>query len=132
MTFLEKLDLLMETEGINKRKLAIRSGVPYTTIDGFYKKGYENAQISTIRKIAKAFGCSLDYLIETEEDIKEQPTEDGELSEKELGLIRSIGKLDQSDRELAADLCSALVLELLRHRTIVVEESAAVPAGTNH
>ena len=64
MTFLEKLDLLMEASGINKHKLSIMSGVPYTTIDAFYKKGYENAKISTIRKIAKALGCSLDYLIE--------------------------------------------------------------------
>ena len=67
MTFLDKLDLLMKSSGLNKHKLSIISGVPYTTIDGFYKKGYENAKISTIRKIARALGCSLDYLID--EDI---------------------------------------------------------------
>lgn len=64
MMFLEKLDMLMNQKGINKRKLSALSDVPYTTIDAFYKKGYENAKISTIRKIAKALDVSLDFLIE--------------------------------------------------------------------
>ena len=68
MTFLDKLDLLMECSGLNRNRLSIVSGVPYTTIDGFYKKGYENAKISTIRRIAKALGCSLDYLIDPDVD----------------------------------------------------------------
>ena len=64
MNFLEKLDALMSASGINKSRLSQLSGVPYTTIDGFYKKGYENAKISTIRKIAHTLDTSLDYLIE--------------------------------------------------------------------
>lgn len=63
MTFLEKLDCLMEEKSIGKADLSRISGVPYTTIDGFYKKGYKNAKISTIRKIANALGVSLDYLV---------------------------------------------------------------------
>ena len=42
MNFLEKLDFLMSEMSINKSKLSQISGVPYTTIDGFYKKGYIN------------------------------------------------------------------------------------------
>ena len=64
MTFLEKLDRLMDEKSVNKADLSRISGVPYTTIDGFYKKGYENAKISTIRKIAHALETSLDYLVE--------------------------------------------------------------------
>ena len=64
MNFLEKLDFLMGKMKINKRKLSQISGVPYTTIDGFYKKGYENTKISTIRKIAGALDVSLDYLVD--------------------------------------------------------------------
>ena len=48
MNFLEKLDMLMAAQGLNKRKLSHLSGVPYTTIDGFYKRGYENAQLSNL------------------------------------------------------------------------------------
>lgn len=70
MTFLQKLDLLMAERHINKPKLAELSGVPYTTIDGFYKKGYSNAKISNVRKIAKALGTSLDYLFEEEDSLQ--------------------------------------------------------------
>lgn len=64
MNFLEKLNYMMEKMSINKSKLSQISGVPYTTIDGFYKKGYENTKISTIRKIAVALNVSLDYLVD--------------------------------------------------------------------
>lgn len=64
MNFLEKLDYMMDKMSINKSKLSVLSGVPYTTIDGFYKKGYTNTKMSTIRKIAAALDVSLDYLID--------------------------------------------------------------------
>lgn len=64
MNFLQKLDYLMGQMNINKSVLSQISGVPYTTIDGFYKKGYENAKMSTIKKIASALDVSLDYLID--------------------------------------------------------------------
>ena len=36
--FLDILNELMAEKGINKSILSKESGVPYTTIDGFYKK----------------------------------------------------------------------------------------------
>lgn len=68
MNFLEKLDYLMNLKNINKSTLAKESGVPYTTIDAFYKKGYENAKISTIKKLCTYFGVTLDYLIRDDVD----------------------------------------------------------------
>ena len=62
MGLTEKLDLLMEERKINKAQLARESGVPYTTIDGFYKKGADNAKLSTLKKLCAYFDCSLDYL----------------------------------------------------------------------
>lgn len=62
MGFLSKLDKLMLEKGINKSQLSRESGVPYTTIDGFYKKGTDNIKLSTLKKLAGYFGCSLDYL----------------------------------------------------------------------
>ena len=38
MGLTDKLDLLMKNKNINKAELARASGVPYTTIDGFYKR----------------------------------------------------------------------------------------------
>ena len=40
MTFIERLEYLMKKNGISsKAELAKLSGIPYTTIAGFYKKG---------------------------------------------------------------------------------------------
>lgn len=66
MTFTEKLDKLMQERHINKSTLAKESGVPYTTIDGLYKKGSDNIKLSTLRKLSSYFNCSLDYLVDDE------------------------------------------------------------------
>jgi transcriptional regulator with XRE-family HTH domain len=64
MDFLERLDLLIQKAGINKHKLAMESGIPYSTIDGFYKKGYQNVKLSTLKRLCYYFNVTLDYLIE--------------------------------------------------------------------
>lgn len=66
MNFLDKLDFLMAEQGLNKNSLSNESAIPYTTIDGWYKKGYANAKLSSIKKIADFFGTTLDYLIRDE------------------------------------------------------------------
>ena len=52
MSVTEKLDKFMREHGFNKADVARLSGVPYTTIDGLYKKGDENTKLSTLRKLA--------------------------------------------------------------------------------
>lgn len=71
MTFLNKLETLMKEKNIeNINQLSRETGIPYTTIDGFYKKGTENIKLSTLRKLADYFNCSLDYL--TDDKITER------------------------------------------------------------
>lgn len=62
MTLIEKLDYLMKEKNINKSVLSKETGIPYTTIDGFYKKGTENIKLSTLKKIAEYFEITLDEL----------------------------------------------------------------------
>lgn len=52
MGLTDKLDILMNERNMNKADLARESGVPYTTIDGFYKKGSDNAKLSTLKNYA--------------------------------------------------------------------------------
>ena len=66
MNFLEKLDLLMNERHLNKSTLSQASGIPYTTIDGWYKRGYAGAKLPTIQKLADFFHTTLDYLIRDE------------------------------------------------------------------
>ena len=61
MDFLEKLNLLMKDSNLNKNSLSKLSGIPYTTIDGWFKKGYESMQLSTLKKLSKFFETSLDF-----------------------------------------------------------------------
>ncbi len=81
--FLDILNELMVKKGINKSILSKESGVPYTTIDGFYKKGCDNIKLSTLEKIADYFGVTIDYLLGKEET-KKAPRENEELIEKLL------------------------------------------------
>ena len=71
------------------------SDVPYTTIDGFYKKGYENAKISTIRKIAKALDVSLDYLID---DAPMEKEKSPSISDEEQEALYKFNLLDAKDQ----------------------------------
>lgn len=103
MGLTEKLDLLMKERNINKAELSRVSGVPYTTIDGFYKKGSDNAKLSTLKKLCSYFGCSLDYL--ADDSITEQPTTlaahfDGEeYTEDELDEIRQFAEFVKNKRK---------------------------------
>lgn len=93
--FLQKLDQIKYERGLKSNsELARACGVPYTTIDGFYKKGYENAKISTLKKIAEAFNVSLDWLI-----LDRSPDE---YTAAEKSLVRSWRRADDDHRNIAA------------------------------
>lgn len=103
MGLTDKLDLLMKEKNINKAELARESGIPYTTIDGFYKKGSENAKLSTLKKICAYFGCSLDYL--ADDDVSDEPQTiaahfDGdEYTEEELDKIKEYASFLKASRK---------------------------------
>lgn len=68
MDFLSKLTELMRQNGINRMSLAEMSGIPYTTIDGLYKKGYSNTKLSTLKKLSAALNVSIDFLVDDDMD----------------------------------------------------------------
>lgn len=68
MNFLEKIDLLKNYKGLNNHTLSIACGIPYTTIDGWYKKGYDRIKLSHLRKLGDCFAVSLDFLIRDDID----------------------------------------------------------------
>lgn len=62
--FLKILENLMNERGItNISQLSKLSGVPYMTLKNFWKQGYENIKLSTLRQLTGFFEVSLDYLI---------------------------------------------------------------------
>lgn len=101
MTFLEKLDYMMSVEQINKRGLSALSGVPYTTIDGLYKKGFENTKMQTIKKLAAALGVSLDYLmVDSIEDPEYGKTFGFKFQNSEVSHIKKYRTLDAHGKDM--------------------------------
>ena len=97
MSFIEKLDKLMAEKRITKAILSREADIPYTTIDGFYKKGCDNIKLSTLRKLAAYFNCSLDYLVDDETERNTPSTiaahfEGEEFTEDELDEIRQFAE----------------------------------------
>ena len=88
----DKLDILMQEKSINKSELSRDSGIPYMTIVNFYEKGSDNVKLSTLKKLANYFNCSLDFIADDDvtdrnyglDTIKKQPQENLTADEKEL------------------------------------------------
>ena len=103
MSFTDKLDELMTEKGINKSILSKESGIPYTTIAGFYTKGTDNVKLSTLRKLSSYLGCSIDYL--ADDDNSDAPITlaahfDGdEYTEDELDEIRQFAEFVKNKRK---------------------------------
>lgn len=53
----------MKRNGIkNRAELSELSGIPYSTITGFYAKGYDRMKLSTLKTLADCLGVTIDYL----------------------------------------------------------------------
>ena len=114
MDFLEKLNFLMEENGLNKNTLSKACDIPYTTIDGWYKKGYEGLRLVTLRKLANYFGTTLDFW--ADEEKKPTIVSDDELwkalnaDPAKATLARWIMTLDQDQLQRVIKLLDAALL----------------------
>ncbi len=95
MDFLEKLNFLMDKFNMNKSTLSKACDIPYTTVDGWYKRGYEGLKLPTLKKLSNYFDISLDYwaddsLIEPIPKKNYNPI----LTKKELQFLNDYRKLN--------------------------------------
>ncbi len=102
MDFLEKLNYLMERDNLNKSTLSKACDIPYTTIDGWYKKGYEGLKLTTLRKLAKFFGTSLDFWA------SDQPFDSTDIDDEVKQLAKQYSLLSDKDRELVKNMINSL------------------------
>lgn len=68
MNMINKIELIMKERGLKKADVSKGADIPYTTIDGLFKKGFENARFPTIKKLALFFDVSMEYLINDNEN----------------------------------------------------------------
>ncbi|RHL84311.1 XRE family transcriptional regulator [Dorea formicigenerans] len=104
MNFLSKLDALMADKELNKRQLANESGIPYTTIVNWYKRGYDNMSLSNFKILCDFFNVTMDSLArdDVEELEKRVPKRNGiHISKEEEFLVTCYREADSLDKELA-------------------------------
>lgn len=96
MDFLDRLRMLSRNKGLeNNMQLSKASGVPYTTLDNFYRNGYENVKLSTLKKLAVCLGCTIEYLVNGSPD-------SNELSPEALEFARRFDKLDAHGKRVVS------------------------------
>ena len=99
MDMINKITILMEEQDLNKADLSKRTSIPYTTIDGLFKKGTENIKRSTLLKLAHYFGVTVDYL--ANDDIVDKnynKTAGFQVKYNEMMLIKKIRALDEKSK----------------------------------
>lgn len=129
MNFLEKLNLLMIQNGLDKKSLSNKSGIPYTTIINWYKRGYDGLQVSTLQKLNNYFGTTFEFWISDEiTDPNYGKTSNFEITFEEMELIKKYRSLNSFDKDTIQLLVSR---EYERHfdSQITQEQIAALNLG---
>lgn len=103
----------MKEKGITRGALAEKTGIPYNTIVGFYKKGYSNMQLSNLKRISEFFGVSIDILSDDDKELEEEREKENQLftakytslSEKGRALVDEVvdGLLSMESRAEVED-----------------------------
>lgn len=101
MDFLEKLDMLIKKNGLNKRSFSDACGIPYTTIINWYNRGYNGLQLATVKKISDFFGTNLDFWAkENIVDPDYGKTAGFDVTAPEMHLIEKYRDLDDRGRKI--------------------------------
>jgi len=103
MNLLQKLTELMQENGDTVASLSRKSGIPYTTIDGLFKKGFAGTRISTIQAIGRTYHVSMDYLILDEIDDPQYGLVSEKLLPAERRLLSAWRAATPSAQEIALE-----------------------------
>lgn len=111
MDFLKKIDYLLNKSNLNKNTLSKNCNIPYTTIDGWYKKGYEGIKLTTLNKLTEYFNVTLDYLVDEKiplepilyENSKIQDLSVQKLPKDKEKLLNTYDKLNEDGKEKAIE-----------------------------
>lgn len=100
MDFLEKLNQLMKQNNLNKRTLSKSCNIPYTTIDNWYKRGYEGLKLTTLKKLSDYFQISLDYWVDDMQDNDKAFNTQNHITDKRLlGIIDVYNELNEFGKD---------------------------------
>ena len=98
MTLLEKIDYLIKKNGLNRRQLSIRSGIPASTVDNWYKRGCDSMNLSTFKKLCIFFNVDMTSMAYDELEIKPYDPDVVYTTPHEKEVIMRYRKSDYVDR----------------------------------
>lgn len=124
MTFLEKLDYLKGREKLNNNTLSQKTGIPYTTIDSFYKKGYKNMKFETLEKLSRFFNVSLDYLMN--DDITDEKYG---INSDEVNNVFKYLQYESGERTVRLDSIEVRLIDAFREASDNARASALMILG---
>ena len=75
MTLGQKIKKLRTDKGLTQKELSDQVFVTFQTVSK-WEKDENEPDVSTLRLLAKVFGCSLDYLLNENEEVKEEKKEE--------------------------------------------------------
>ena len=102
----------MSKHGYTKADISRMSNIPYTTIDGLFKKGDENTKLSTLKKLASLIGCTIDDMAFYNEDNNSQSQ--SQFTQQEETHIKKYRQLDADGKEEIDDLIDVKLAKLQR------------------
>jgi len=110
MSFGERLRMLRDEQGITQEALANMIGVKRPTVAGYETKGKE-PPYSTLKKLAKALNCSVDYLLGCDDEMIVDGNGDEEIKSysKKLARRSDLAELLHETRDLTPDSVKRIV-----------------------
>ena len=103
MDMMERVESLMRARRINRKELAKRSEIPYTTLCGAVHGKWKGMRISTLVKLADYFHVSLDWLVYGSEevnmergrliDVAKMALECADAMQEMSGMTRELGQM---------------------------------------
>lgn len=105
MTFLEKLDVLISAENLNRRTFSNKSGIPYTTISNWYQRGYDKLTLAAFRSVCDYFNVTMDSMAYDEREIeyKSDKLLAASLDREQIQLINDFKLLDERGQASVMD-----------------------------
>lgn len=97
MNFLQKIDFMLNVEGLSKLQFSKKSFIPYSTIDGWYKKGYGNMKLSTLKQTSKFFNVPIDVLCDDSFILDENTYELYKTPSNLVDKIYTLNTVEQED-----------------------------------
>ena len=122
------ISLYRKQAGLTIDELAEKSGVPKGTLNKITGGVTKAPTLPNMKAIARALGKTLADFDDLPKAEQPAPETGDRLSDAEEEFFTEFRRLPESHKGLAADLCTALVRELVKHQTIESKTEVSVPA----